>query len=196
MKTILLSTRNRHKLEEVAAILGPAYEVLGLDRIPDFPEVEETGATFEANASLKAEAASRHFEGLVLADDSGLEVDALGGEPGVLSARYAGTHGDDAANNALLLQRLRAFRGRERSARFRCALAVAQRGETLQTFSGAVEGIIINEPKGSEGFGYDPLFVPEGCCETFGQLPSSIKNGLSHRARALEQLLVWLATVQ
>jgi len=188
---LLLSTRNAHKLQEVRAILGSAFEVAGLESIPNFPEVEETGATFEDNATLKAVAASMRFDGWVIADDSGLEVDALQGAPGVYSARYAGEKSGDAANNALLLKNLEPFRGRERAARFRCVIVVARAGRKLAAFSGAVEGVIIHQPKGEGGFGYDPLFVPDGYCETFAQLGPEVKNGLSHRARALEKLRDW-----
>ncbi|HEY5792256.1 MAG TPA: RdgB/HAM1 family non-canonical purine NTP pyrophosphatase [Chthoniobacterales bacterium] len=188
---LLLSTRNAHKLQEVREILGNAFEVTGLAAIPNFPEVEETGETFEENAALKAVAASLHFDGWVIADDSGLEVDALGGAPGVYSARYAGGKSNDAANNALLLKNLETARGKERSARFRCVIVVARAGRKLAAISGAGEGVIINQPKGESGFGYDPLFVPEGYCETFAQLGAAVKNTLSHRARALEKLRDW-----
>jgi len=188
---LLVSTRNAHKVGEIRAILGPDFEVSDLSILPHMPEVEETGATFEENAALKAVAASMLFDGWVLADDSGLEVDALGGAPGVISARYAGEPSNDAANNALLLKNLSGVRGKDRSARFRCVMVVARNGRKLAAFSGSVEGIIINEPKGTSGFGYDPLFVPEGFCETFAQLGAETKNGLSHRARALQGLKAW-----
>lgn len=195
MQTILLATRNAHKLTEVSSILGSDFEVRGLDlldKTEPFPEIAETGNTFEENAAIKAEAASLHFEGLVLADDSGLEVDALNGQPGVHSARFAGVHGDDAANNALLLKRLEACAKGDRRARFRCVLAVAQKGKTRAVFSGEVEGVIIEQLQGKEGFGYDPLFIPEGYSETFAQLGSEVKNNLSHRSRALGKLRGWL----
>jgi len=188
---LLLSSRNAHKLQEVREILGNSFKVVGLDAIPNFPEVEETGVTFEDNATLKAVAASMQFDGWVIADDSGLEVDALNGAPGVYSARYAGEKSNDAANNALLLKNLEAIRGKDRSARFRCVIVLARAGRKLAAFSGAVEGVIINQPKGENGFGYDPLFVPDGHCESFAQLGGEIKNTLSHRARALEKLRDW-----
>jgi XTP/dITP diphosphohydrolase len=188
---LLVSTRNAHKVGEIRAILGPDFEVSDLSVLPDMPEVEETGTTFEENATLKAVAASLLFEGWVIADDSGLEVDALNGAPGVYSARYAGEQGDDAANNALLLRNLEGVRGKERSGRFRCVIVLARAGRKLAAFSGAVEGIIVNDLKGGGGFGYDPLFVPDGYCETFGQLPAEVKNSLSHRAQALHKLRDW-----
>jgi len=191
-RTLVLSTGNPHKLSEFQQILGAHWQVLGLDSLPHFPPVEETAETFEGNASLKAEAAARVTDFLVVADDSGLEVDALHGEPGVHSARYSGKGANDSRNNALLLERLASVRGKHRSARFRCVLAVARNGKTLVHFSGHVEGIIINQPKGDHGFGYDPLFVPNGHCQTFAELGKGVKNTLSHRARALEKLRNWL----
>jgi len=189
---LLVSTRNAYKVAEIRAILGRRFLVSDLTSLPEMPEVEETGDTFEENAALKAVAASRHFDGWVIADDSGLEVDALGGAPGVRSARYAGEQSNAAANNDLLLRQLLPFRGPERSARFRCVIVLARNGQKAAAFSGAVEGAIADSPHGEAGFGYDPLFVPEGCRETFAQLGAGIKNGLSHRARALQALENWL----
>jgi len=188
---LLVSTRNAHKVGEIRAILGPRFHVCDLGALPDMPDVEETGATFEENAGLKALAASVRFDGWVIADDSGLEVDALDGAPGVLSARYAGRQSDDHGNNSLLLRNLDGIRGKARSARFRCVIVLAKNGEKWGAFSGAVEGTIINAPRGAGGFGYDPLFVPEGYCETFAQLGTETKNSLSHRARALQGLVGW-----
>ena len=191
MTRLLISTRNAHKIAEIRDILGPTFEVFDLSIIPDMPEVEETGATFEENAALKAVAASHLFDDWVIADDSGLEVDALDGAPGVYSARYSGSGATDASNRALLLERLDAVRGKSRSARFRCVLSLAKSGTVRASFQGTVEGTIINSEKGSLGFGYDPLFVPEGHCETFAQLGAEVKNTLSHRARALADLKQW-----
>lgn len=188
---LLVSTRNAHKVGEIRAILGPDFEVSDLSLLPDMPEVEETGTTFEENATLKAVAASLLFDGWVIADDSGLEVDALGGAPGVYSARYAGPQAVDADNNTLLLKNLDGVRGKDRSARFRCVIVLARAGRKLAAFAGEVEGVIVNQHKGGGGFGYDPLFVPEGYCETFGQLPAEVKNSLSHRAKALAKLRDW-----
>lgn len=188
---LLVSTRNAHKVGEIRAILGTSFEVSDLSVLPDMPEVDETGTTFEENATLKAVAASLLFEGWVIADDSGLEVDALSGAPGVYSARYAGPEAKDTDNNALLLKNLDALPDAPRTARFRCVIVLARAGRKLAAFSGAVEGIIISDNRGQGGFGYDPLFIPEGYTETFGQLPAEVKNQLSHRAQALGKLRDW-----
>jgi XTP/dITP diphosphohydrolase len=184
---LLIATKNAHKTAELRAMLGPEWDVTDLTAHPEVPAPEETGATFAENAAIKALAASQLFPGLVLADDSGLEVDALGGAPGVRSARYAGPGATDPDNRARLLRELAAVgaSGSARMARFRCVLALAQSGQVLATFAGAVEGAILDAEKGDSGFGYDALFVPEGHRETFAQLSSEVKNGLSHRARAL-----------
>lgn len=194
MQRILIATRNAHKTREIREILGAGFDISDTGAHPAVPEVEETGSTFEENAVLKAVAASRHFDGIVLADDSGLEVDALGSAPGVFSARYAGPDADDEKNRRHLLDELQraGARGRERSARFRCVIALAKNGECIGTFDGTIEGVIINQPRGTHGFGYDPLFVPEGCCETFAQLAPELKNRLSHRARALAKACTFL----
>ena len=189
--TVLVSTRNAHKLVEIRQILGPSFELLDLSSIPALGEVDETGTTFEENAALKALAASAHFDGWVLADDSGLEVDALGGAPGVRSARFSGKGATDVTNRALLLEKLTAVPADQRSARFRCVIALARGGEVLAHFSGAVEGVIIQSEKGAGGFGYDPLFVPEGFGETFAELGAETKNSLSHRGCALAGLKSW-----
>jgi XTP/dITP diphosphohydrolase len=194
--TVLVSTRNAHKLVEIRQILGPSFELLDLSSVPALGEVEETGTTFEENAALKALAASAHFDGWVLADDSGLEVDALGGAPGVRSARFSGEGATDVTNRALLLEKLATVPADQRSARFRCVIALARGGEVLAHFSGAVEGVIIQSEQGAGGFGYDPLFVPEGFGETFAELGAETKNRLSHRGRALAGLKSWPGWVQ
>lgn len=186
---LLVSTRNAHKIGEIRAILGPGFTVSDLSVLPHMPEVEETGTTFEENATLKAIAASLLFEGWVIADDSGIEVDALGGEPGVYSARYAGETATDADNNAKLLAKL--GDNPNRTGRFRCVIVLARAGRKLAAFSGAVEGTILPALTGGGGFGYDPLFVPDGYTESFGQLPAETKNTLSHRGQALRKLRDW-----
>ena len=188
---LLVSTRNPHKLREIRTILGDPFEVSDLSILPTMHEVEEIGSSFEENAELKAVAASQLFAGWVIADDSGLEVDALGGAPGVYSARYAGEAASDSENNTLLLKNLQEVPRQERRARFRCVIVLARAGRKLAAFSGLVEGLIASCPRGVEGFGYDPLFMPNGFSRTFGELPVATKNRLSHRAHALKQLREW-----
>jgi XTP/dITP diphosphohydrolase len=192
---LLLATRNANKTREVREILGDGWEVEDLTARPDLPDVEETGETFEGNAKLKALAAAEHYDGWVLADDSGLEVDALGGAPGVRSARFAGEEADMVANRALLLEKLREVRGKDRRGRFRCVLALARGGQVVATFSGAVEGIIAPAERGRGGFGYDPLFVAEGMCRTFAEVTPGEKHACSHRGRALVQAVAYLRAV-
>jgi XTP/dITP diphosphohydrolase len=195
-RRLVIATHNAHKTGEFRALLGPGWQVEDLHACPHLPAPEETGNTFEENATIKALAAAAALgpEVLVVADDSGLEVDALGGRPGIYSARYAGPGAGDRGNLEKVLAELSAAgaRGKERSARFRCVLVVARGGEKLAAFDGTVEGILANEAKGDGGFGYDPAFIPAGHCETFGQLPAEVKNGLSHRARALARLVEYL----
>lgn len=188
MRRLLIATKNAHKTAEIRAMLGADWEVSDLTSHPEVPAPEETGTTFAENARIKAEAASRVFSGFVLSDDSGLEVDALGGDPGVQSALYAGTHGDNAGNRAKLMRELRTCGAPQPwRARFRCAMAVAENGRTVAEFDGRVEGQVIAEERGAGGFGYDALFVPDGYEGTFGELSAEVKNKLSHRARAMEQ---------
>jgi len=192
---ILIATRNSHKTEEIRAMLGAGFEVVDLnaEECSHFPAVAETGTTFLQNATLKAVEISKLTEGLILSDDSGLEVDALGGEPGVYSSRYAGKDGDNEANNAKLMCELSKLpTDTTRAARFRCVMVLAQAGEVVAHFDGAVEGSIISELTGDGGFGYDPLFVPDGYQQTFAQLGDAIKNTLSHRANALNLVIQYL----
>ncbi|MBV8141930.1 MAG: RdgB/HAM1 family non-canonical purine NTP pyrophosphatase [Verrucomicrobia bacterium] len=189
MQTLLIATWNRHKTREIGQMLGAGWDVRDLASLPHAPKVEETGATFEENATLKALTISRIFTGLVLADDSGLEVDALSGAPGVHSARFAGPNASDAENRFLLIGKLRSFGGNEFPARFRCVMVLASRGELLGSFTGIIHGSIILEERGESGFGYDSVFVPAGYAETFGELQSEIKNSLSHRGRALAKVV-------
>jgi XTP/dITP diphosphohydrolase len=187
VKQLLLATRNRHKTQEFAEILGDEFVVRDLSGELELPVVEETGATFEENAILKAVAASRHFPEVV-ADDSGLEVEAVNGAPGIFSARYAGEGATDAQNIAKLLGQLATSGGASRVARFRCVLARARHGKVLGIFQGAVEGIIVSAPRGTDGFGYDPIFQPLGYDRTFGELSAREKNRMSHRARAIHAM--------
>jgi XTP/dITP diphosphohydrolase len=192
MQTLLIATRNGHKTREIGQILGSGWNVRDFGSLPHAPNIEETGATFEENAALKAITISKIFTGLVLADDSGLEVDALEGAPGVRSARFAGPNATDAENRFLLVQKLRNLGGHEFPARFRCVMVLASQSELLGSFGGVVRGKVVLEERGESGFGYDSLFIPQGYTETFGELQSEIKNSLSHRGRALAQVLEFL----
>ncbi len=192
MQTLLIATRNWHKTREIGQMLGSGWDVRDLASLQHAPKVEETGATFEENAALKARTISRIFTGLVLADDSGLEVDVLGGAPGVHSARFAGPNANDAENRFLLIHKLRNLGGQESPARFRCVMVLASQGELLGSFGGIIKGKVILEERGDSGFGYDSIFIPQGYTETFGELQPEIKNSLSHRGRALAKVLEFL----
>jgi XTP/dITP diphosphohydrolase len=191
---LLFATRNLHKTDEAQSILGPQFKVTDLSAHPEVPLIAETGTTFQDNAIFKAVAVSKRLSGLVVADDSGLEVDALGGAPGIHSARYAGANASDKEKiEKLLADVARAGTANEaRSGRFRCVLALAREGKLLRTFEGIVEGRIAAQPSGSRGFGYDPIFIPHGFEQTFGELAAAEKNELSHRARALEKLRAFI----
>jgi XTP/dITP diphosphohydrolase len=196
-KTLCIATRNVNKAREMAPVLAPFWEVKCSADYPEMEgtdEIEETGDTFLANATLKAVATSRIITDYVLADDSGLECDALDGAPGVFSARYGGIPSSAEKNNAKLLQELErvgATTPEQRRARFRCVLVLAKEGEVLASFNGTCEGTIAPTPKGTNGFGYDPLFVPQGYTRTFGQLGEKTKMNLSHRGQALKKFLEW-----
>ena len=223
MTAFVIATRNRHKVGEIAAVLGPDFRYLMLADLPGAPAVIEDAATFAGNAAKKAVALARWRAGrppagegmLVLADDSGLEVDALAGAPGVFSARFAamdaGQAGNstDAENNAKLLRLLAGVPPERRTARFRCAIAVAPVSApgrepsspvcyadeielATRVFEGVCEGRILLSPRGGHGFGYDPLFQPDGFEQTFAELGEAVKNGISHRARALARVKAWL----
>lgn len=181
---IILASRNPGKVREVQALLPAMVEVVPLSRFPDVPEVEETGDTFEANAALKAETVCRRTGVPALADDSGLVVDALDGEPGVRSARFAGDTATDAENNARLLQRMA---GRtDRAARFVCVLAWARPGVPTVFFRGETEGVLLTAPRGENGFGYDPLFFSPDLGKSFAEASEGEKGAISHRGRALQ----------
>ena len=193
MKELIIATQNSHKAAEIAAILPQTCAIRTLADFPELPTPEETGRSFAENAAQKALSLSAHVEGWVLADDSGLCVDALGGSPGILSARYAGDHGNDAANNRKLLTELAALPAlAPYHARFVCALCLAKAGQVQAEFLGVLEGRITLHPRGAHGFGYDPLFIPTGYADTtLAELPAALKNTISHRARALSQLAKW-----
>ena len=192
VRRIVIATHNTHKTGEFRELLGAGWLVEDLTAYSALPVPVEDGDTFEANAGIKAgSAAGRLGAGvLVVADDSGLEVDALAGRPGIFSARYAGPGASDAGNRDLVLQEMTGVL--DRRARFRCVLAVAREGEVVACFSGTVEGRLAGQAAGRGGFGYDPIFIPEGHEATFAELPAAVKNGLSHRARALGKLMTWL----
>jgi XTP/dITP diphosphohydrolase len=195
MPRLFLATRNSHKVGELKELLGNGWAVGSIfEAGRELPEIEETGRTFLENATLKAVGLSLHVPGWVLADDSGLEVEALGGAPGVISAHYAGRHGDDAANNQKVLAEMEAVGAKgpaQRRAQFRCVLAVAEEGRRLASFEGVVEGRLLDRIEGTRGFGYDGMFVPEGYEESFGLLPAEVKARISHRSQALRQFLNW-----
>lgn len=188
MIRLLVATRNAHKTREYRELLGAGFQIDDLLQLPELGSVDETGASFEENAKLKALCVSAKFPGLVMADDSGLEVDALGGAPGIRSARYAGELATDEENIAQLLEQLDPDPGRACQARFRCVIVLAQTGKTLGIFQGTAEGTIASSPRGCGGFGYDPVFVPHEYRETFAELSAEVKNAISHRARAAAAL--------
>ncbi len=183
-RRIVIATANVHKLNEIIHIMqNPSWHFFSLRDFPEIPPIAETGSTFHENALLKARTVFRHTSLLTLADDSGLEVEALNGAPGVYSARFAGTESDYAANNRKLLDSLRNIPPQKRGAQFRCVAAVV--GPNVErTVEGVVRGHIIEELRGSGGFGYDPLFIPEGYHQTYAELGEEIKNRISHRAIA------------
>ena len=186
MIELVVATRNRHKTREIQNILGPDFMVRDLADT-EVPEIRENGTSFEENAKLKALVASRQLPGLVIADDSGMEVNALGGAPGIYSARYAGPNATEREKMDKLLRELVRVRATDdgRRARFRCVVALAQNGHLLGIFEGKIEGKINDTARGDSGFGYDPIFVPDGFEQTFGELPEEVKNTISHRAKAI-----------
>ncbi len=190
MKKLILATKNKGKVREIVEYLkDPDYEITGLD--DNFPGIEETGATFEENASIKAEQAFEHYKTPTLADDSGLEVDYLVGEPGVYSARFAGENATDLDNCKKLLEEMDGAGPEERTARFKCVMVLYD-GTDKHVFEGVCEGKIITEMRGNDGFGYDPLFVPDGFTQTYAELDLGIKNQISHRGKALKQVKDYL----
>jgi XTP/dITP diphosphohydrolase len=194
LKSLLLGTRNPGKIYEIKLIIGDlGLELYSLQEFSGIEVPEENADTYAGNAILKAQFYARATRMLALADDSGLEVEALGGAPGVLSARYAGEHATDADRRTLLLSELAKTGSQNRRARFMCAIAiVGVNGEVLNVSEGVCEGAITFAPRGDSGFGYDPLFVPDGYDRTFGELSDEIKNRISHRARALTKLREFL----
>lgn len=189
MKKVIIATKNKGKAKEFVTLFSPlGYEVLTMLDLEEAIEVEETGTTFEENAILKAEGLCKQFNTMVISDDSGLMIDALGGKPGVYSARYAGEAKNDEANIDKVLEELQEVPTEKRTARFYCALAIAVPNQKTITFSGKVEGIITTERQGENGFGYDPIFYVPSYERTMAQLEPAEKNAISHRGNALKNL--------
>ena len=190
MIELVVATRNAHKTREIQHILEPDFAVRDLLTCPTIPPIHESGASFEENATLKALAVSRKLPGFIVADDSGLEVDALGGAPGIYSARYVGATATEEEKIGKLLDELARIGATDtaRGARFRCIVALAREGNLFEIFEGVVEGRIADAPRGNRGFGYDPVFIPEGLEQTFGELPAEVKDTISHRAKAIRAL--------
>ena len=209
--TLVLATRNAGKLRELARILGGQVKLTGLDEFPDAPDVPETGATFEANALLKARAIADHTGLPAVADDSGLCVDALNGMPGVFSARWAGAHGDDKANLVLVLAQVADVPDARLAAQFVCAAALvvpgdARSGRALPppglslgraprevVVTGTLDGRLIRVPRGTGGFGYDPIFLPDGFSQTTAEMTAEEKDAISHRGRAFRALVPYIS---
>jgi XTP/dITP diphosphohydrolase len=193
MIQLLLATRNPHKTGEFVKLLGRNFAVQDLTSKSDAPAIVESGTTFEENAALKAVTISKIFPNeIVVADDSGLEVETLGGAPGVFSARYAGENANDNRNVEKLLRELQGTR--DRSARFYCVIALAKNGELMTNVAGEVAGTITKSSRGANGFGYDPIFVPNGFSQTFAELTPKTKNKISHRAKAAAALMQYFNT--
>jgi XTP/dITP diphosphohydrolase len=194
---LIVATRNMHKTREIEQILGSGFAIRDLTTHPEISEITESGTSFEENAKLKAITVSKKIPDLVIADDSGLEVEALGGAPGIHSARYAGANASDKEKVAKLLRQLAKVdpKSDQRHAQFRCILAVARDGQILATVEGVVEGKIAERPRGSHGFGYDPIFIPDGFEQTFAELSEELKNEISHRAKAIRKLQAKLLTL-
>ena len=194
-RRLLVASGNRGKIDELRALLsGLGLEVIGPDDLPEpVPECEEDGVSFCENARKKAEHWHFHTRLACVADDSGLEVKAMGGAPGIYSARYAGENATDSENNILLLKKMAGFEKQERKARFACCLALCRQDGSIRTFTGYCNGMILNEPIGDKGFGYDPLFYYPPLKATFAQAGAEEKNKVSHRSRALLKLRRYLS---
>lgn len=189
MKEVLIATNNPGKAREFEALFhSKGYDIKTLKDFPEVPEIAETGTTFRENALIKASTLSKILNKMVLADDSGLKVEALNGEPGVYSARYAGLQKDDQANNDKLLRNLKGVPLTQRTAHFHCTLALVAPGKEDLVVFGEVPGVILEEPRGKNGFGYDPLFYVPELGQTMGEMSQEEKNKISHRAAALQKL--------
>jgi XTP/dITP diphosphohydrolase len=195
---VVLATRNPHKITELRAILaatGVTIDLIGVTEFPDLPDVAETGVTFAENALLKATETARRTGLPSIADDSGLCVDVLGGAPGVFSARWSGKHGDDVANLDLLLAQLSDIADGHRQAHFACAAALALPDGTEVVREGRIDGTLLHARRGTNGFGYDPIFLPDGYDRTTAEMPADEKNAISHRTRAFQALAKDLAAL-
>lgn len=190
MEKLVFATNNRHKLEEVSAMTGGTVKIVSLAEIGCHDDIPETADTFQGNALQKAAYVYEHFGLPCFADDSGLEVDCLGGIPGVLSARYAGEHGNSEANIAKLLDAMKVSENRK--ADFKTVVALILPDGKTEFFEGRVDGVITMEKRGEGGFGYDPIFIPDGYDKTFAELGENIKNKISHRAKAIAALCEYL----
>ncbi|MGX5688649.1 non-canonical purine NTP diphosphatase [Arcticibacter tournemirensis] len=188
MRTLIFATNNKHKLEEVQALTGNRFNLKTLEEIGCFDDIPETGHTFRENASQKSHYLAANFKVDCFADDSGLEVDALNGAPGVYSARYSGTR-DSEKNLQLVLEKMKSKE--DRKARFRCVISLIINGKEY-FFEGTVEGTIAHEKSGTDGFGYDPIFTPEGYSKTFAEMDPDEKNAISHRGQAVNALISFL----
>lgn len=192
MKKLVFATNNQHKLQEIREILLNKFEILGLKEFGFYEDIPETGKTLSENATIKSDSIFKEFNIDVFSDDTGLEIDALDGRPGVYSARYAGKDGDSEANIKKVLAELQ--NKTNRKARFRTVISLILNAKEHQ-FDGIVEGRITTKKHGSSGFGYDPIFIPDGYSETFAEMPVEEKNKISHRARATQKLVEFLKTI-
>ena len=190
-RSLVFATGNQHKLEEVQGLLGKDFALSCLKDVGITQDIPETAFTLQENALQKAQYVFQYCKCACFADDTGLEIDALNGEPGVFSARYAGPQKDSAANMQLVLEKLKGIE--QRTARFRTVIAYIDADGNEFLFEGKVEGKIIDTPIGQKGFGYDPIFVPEGYDKTFAELPMDVKNSMSHRGRAIQKLIDFLS---
>ena len=190
MKKLLVASNNQGKIKEIRATLDDfKLKILGLKEFPQIPEIKEDGNTFKENALKKARTGAEKTGLLTLADDSGLVVDYLNGKPGIYSARFAGADATDADNNQKLLKQLKGVPSQKRTAHFKCVMALVDpKKEKEFTKTGTCNGVITNEPRGDQGFGYDPLFLLPGYEKTMAELPAEVKNKISHRAHALEKI--------
>jgi len=186
---LIFASNNKHKAEEIRLLLPTHIRLLTLSDIGFYKEIEETGLTLEENARIKARAVYNEIKQPVFADDTGLEVEALGGKPGIYSARYASEYGNSEANMKKLLREMKDIQNR--NAQFRCCIVLIL-NEKEQIFNGIVRGTIIHSPRGNNGFGYDPIFVPEGNIHTFAELPLCVKNTISHRTLAVKQMIEFI----